>query len=125
MKDQQLSSINVSVTPTGQTGSEVECDIAGSEVVDDALFLGKDKTCDITFTLDAGAAETWDQRNPFCARNGKCPSVNAPAHGLFTVKNVSPKSLTVEAKAPNRRSVVHYRLNFAGGGTCDPVIIRD
>ncbi|MES2135759.1 MAG: hypothetical protein V4502_01695 [Pseudomonadota bacterium] len=125
MAEKEMTSINVAVTPTRKSGNEVECDITGNEVVDDALFLARDRTYDITFTLDAAATETWNQPNPFCARNGKCPAVNAPPHGHFSIKSVSPKSLTVEARAPNARSVVHYRLNFSGGGTFDPIIIRD
>ena len=125
MREQEMANTNVSVTPTGKNGNEVHCDITGKEVVDDAIFLASDKSYDIVFDLDAAAAETWDQQNPFCASNGKCPPVNAPAHGQYKVKSVSAKTLTVEARAPNARSVIHYRLNFAGGGTCDPIIIRD
>ncbi|HUP66730.1 MAG TPA: hypothetical protein VM145_00765 [Sphingomicrobium sp.] len=125
MREVEMASTSVSVTPTGINGNEVECDITGKEVIDDALFLARDKTYDIVFDLAAGATQTWDLQNPFCASNGKCPPVNAAAHGHYRVKSVSAKTLTIEAKAPNARSVIHYRLNFAGGGTFDPIIIRD
>jgi hypothetical protein len=125
MRENMMATINVSVTPTGKNGDEVECDITGREVIDDAIFLPKANTYVINFDLDPAAAENWNLQNPFCANNGKCPALNAAPHGHFTVQRVSNKQLTVEARPPAGKSVFHYRLNFSDGGTCDPIIIRD
>lgn len=122
-----MPTIDVSVKPTGVAvnGNEVECDLKGAEVTDDAIFLPQSGDYDINFKLDAAGAASWDTNDPFCAKNGKCPPPKAAAHGQVTLKSVSAKTLTVTAKAPGQRNVVHYRLNFADGTTCDPIIIRD
>ena len=107
MKSEDLRTMEITVSPSAGTG-EVECDIAGQEVMDDA---------------------SWDQNDPFCARPGKCPRPGHPTHPHMGVKagSITAKAFTVQAREehPPKRRVFHYRLNFADGRTCDPIIIRD
>jgi hypothetical protein len=119
-----MATVDVSVTPTGRIrGNEVECDLEGRDVEDDAIFLERDRTFVINFNLDPHGPDSWDEENPFSARTGKCPRPDAEPHGLMRVTDVSPKQLTVTAGPVRRRSVIHYRLNFADDTTCDPIII--
>lgn len=119
--------IEISVRPRGATGQpgEVMCDIAGDKVIDDAIILPIEGTFHITFNLDGPATASWHKTDPFCAHIAKCPPQNSASHGNMTVTSKSSKQFTVEAKAMGRRAIFHYRLNFAGGGTYDPIIIRD
>lgn len=130
MREEDLRQMTITVAPGSACGSdnEIECDISGSGVHDDAIFLPKDGDYEITFNLDRAAQVDWDQ-DPFCAQLKKCPRPGTGSHGLMKVKqgSVTAKSFVVEAKAgptPARR-VFHYRLNFSDGSTCDPIIIRD
>lgn len=122
-KDEHVAAVEINVTPRDACGHDVECDIAGHDVIDDAIILAKERTFQINFNLQG--PKQWDKANPFNARSGKCPRQDAPAHGQYDVVACTDKKLTIEARAPGRKSIVHYRLNFADGTTCDPIIIRD
>ncbi|MBA3576365.1 MAG: hypothetical protein H0W39_01945 [Sphingomonas sp.] len=131
MKDEDFRQMTIKVTPkpgTG-TGNEIECDISGTNVCDDAIFLPKTGNYEITFEIDPKVTADWKKADPFCARLKKCPRRGSPSHGLMQVKCVAAdlQSFIVEARASPipARQVFHYRLNFADGATCDPIIIRD
>lgn len=122
-----MQTINLKVTPGAKIGqNELECDITGHKdyVVDDAVMLPHDKDFKLVFELDQNAQVKWDRNNPFGAKTGKCPPTNAQAHSHIKKTSVNDRTLEVEARAPNKRSVVHYRLNFDDGSTCDPIIIH-
>lgn len=123
----QTDTIEINVKPNGPTGQpgEVDCDISGTNVIDHAIILPKNGTFEIRFNLDGPATASWHDTNPFCAQVGKCPRLNSASHGNMTVTSNSSRQFTVQARAMGRRTIFHYRLNFAGGGTCDPIIIRD
>ncbi|QNM82182.1 hypothetical protein H8M03_09125 [Sphingomonas sabuli] len=122
-----METIQLKVTP-GPKGphDEVECDLASHSdyLVDEALILPHDKDFTLVFELDQNAPANWDLDNPFCARTGKCPPRKAQAHSHVRQTQVDKRRLEVEARAPNAKSVIHYRLNFDDGTTFDPIIIH-
>jgi hypothetical protein len=124
MKEEFVSTV-VTVSPQN-TMHGLECDITGKEVHDDAIFLDHDKGYEIEFTIPDDSDWEWDVTDPFCARVGKCPPPGSPPHGLMGVKGTpTRKKFTVDARPTGGKQVFHYRLNFRGGRTYDPVIIRD
>lgn len=125
MREQKVMAIEISVQPQLQ-GNDVECDITGQDVVDDAIRLPKEGTFEIGFNLDPTGAWSWNESDPFCARPAKCPPVGSPQHGLLSVTGTpTAKRFTVEARPTGSARIFHYRLNFANGKTCDPIVIRD
>jgi len=125
MKEQEIMAVGVTVKPE-KCGNEVECDISGQHVLDDAIVLSMDRKFTINFVLDDDSDWSWNVDDPFCARVGKCPRIGDPQHGLLRVTGTpTAKSFTVEAQKTGAKRIFHYRLNFANGETCDPIIIRD
>ena len=125
MREQEIMAVGVTVKPQ-RCGGEVECDISGQDVVDDAIILSMDRTFTINFNIAEDSEWSWNVDDPFCARIGKCPPVGSPQHGLMRVKGTpTAKSFSVEARETGAKRIFHYRLNFANGETCDPIIIRD
>lgn len=126
MKDKEILAAEINVTPTTHLkGDDVECDIDGRKVHDDAIRLGRDDDYTLTFTLDPQGAYKWAAQDAFVARNGKCPRAGAPSNGRYQIVDRQDYVLTVEARGNGNREVIHYRLNFDNGKTCDPIIIRD
>ena len=118
--------IAVTVTPIAQHGNNVDWNIAGppAYVTDNAIFLPAGVgEFDITFTLPTATALTW-RASPFANGAGRCPVPGGGPSGQFSVTNVTAKTMTVHSTDPGRRGVAHYRLNFNGGATCDPIIIN-
>jgi hypothetical protein len=118
------------VTRTGGHGANVQCDISGDPkyVASNAIFLPTNEgDFEISFKLDPASGLSWDGR-AFCADVGKCPHGPAqdPGHpkGQFTASAPAGETLTVHAAGQGKRSVAHYRLDFAGGDSCDPIIIN-
>lgn len=124
-----LMSATITVTPQATNGLDVECDFSGSPVTDDAIFLALDQAYDITFNLTAGpgGAYTFDGNKPFCNQAKNCPPKlpGGSAHGPYSVASKSGNSITVHVDPVKARAVAHYRLNFNGGYSCDPIIIHD
>ncbi|MDQ3482350.1 MAG: hypothetical protein M3448_02930 [Pseudomonadota bacterium] len=118
----------ITVTPLPPaSGNEIECDISGTDVIDDAIYLDRSRDYLLAFQLDEHGSYQWDRGDPFNARNGKCPKPNKPGNGRYKVASCTDHLLEVTARGPSlpKKEVVHYRLNFAGGITYDPIIIRD
>lgn len=125
VREQDIMAIEVTVSPEERNG-EVECTIQGHDVVDDAIWLEKDRTFDIAFNLADDSGWSWDVKGPFCARIGKCPPIGSPQHGLLKVTGTpTAKRFTVQAQKTGARKIFHYRLIFSNGKSCDPIIIRD
>lgn len=125
MREQEIMAVGITVTPK-KVGNDVECDISGQYVVDDAIILSMDRTYKIDFVLDDDSDWCWNVDDPFCAKIGKCPPVGSPQHGLMRVTGTpTPKRFSVDARETGAKRIFHYRLNFANGETCDPIIIRD
>jgi|SRR6478609_7129341 len=133
MRDEQdgttLTNVTVSVTPQSTNGTEVVCNFSGGAVTDDAIFLGLNEPYDLTFNLvnGPGGAYTFDTNNtPFCNQSNHCPAPNAPIKKPYSL-NPTPtaNSITVHVDPVPSRSVTHYRLNFSGGYSCDPIIVHD
>ena len=127
-----LKATTVTVRPTGTTAPDVECDISGPDVTDDAVFLNNVDTYDITFLLRGGGGANpsqFDPANPFANRNAKCPGGKATPQPpcVVTVPPAAPAydSFTVQVSPTGNRGVSHYRLNFPGGLSCDPIIIHE
>lgn len=123
MREEDLRQVEISVTPQPDTGcgNEIECDITGTDVVDDAICLQRSNSHAITFNLPAGWA--WETTTPFVARQGKCPEEDAMG-GPFQPTIVSATQLQITVPQGGK-AIFHYRLNFDNGKTCDPIIIRD
>jgi hypothetical protein len=134
----EMTRVQFTVTPQPPAdGNEIECDITGgSNVVDDAIKLPKGSGYLIDFVLDdnTGTYE-WapivttgpNKSTPFVARNSKCPKAGKSVNGSYAPQSVVGTTLTVAAPATpqGRDEIIHYRLNFTNGETCDPIIIRD
>ena len=121
--------IDINVTPTGGSGPNVQCDIAGpgEYVTDNAIFLPLDSgDFDVYFTLPENGL-TWDDC-PFGAQVGKCPKGKPPQSGTnqgqFTAYRESDRVMRLQATGQSVVSVVHYLMNFHGGNSCDPIIIN-
>jgi hypothetical protein len=124
-----LMTTTVTITPTAVNGTDVDCDIAGADVIDGAIFLNKDETYDIAFQLQAGVGvAAFDQSNPFANRNAQCPGQNAKPQPpcAVTADPSAPlyDSFTVRVSPTGNKGVSHYRLNFADELSCDPIMIH-
>lgn len=122
MMKEDLQAVGITVTPR-MTHDGFECDISGQYVVDDAICLPKGQDHDLTFTIAAGSAWTWDTSTPFASRVGKCPAPGTKG-GPLTPKGANGTTFSVNVPSGNK-NIFHYRLNFSGGDTFDPIIIRD
>src|SRR5688572_4909395 len=71
--------INVTVTPVGLNGTDVDCDFAGAaEVVSNALFLKHSDDFDVTFQLvPAHGVTNFAAQRPFCNQPNRCPRPGA------------------------------------------------
>ena len=125
----QSTRIDITVTPTGGAGPNVECDITGPPdyVTDHAIFLPLDSgDFEIYFTLDSKSL-SWNT-NAFGAHVGKCPKGPTPPpnqpQGQFTPDAPNGSVLRVQATGQSKRSVAFYKLNFNGGNSCDPIIMN-
>src|SRR5215217_4082861 len=111
------TSVNVTVTPTNKQGNDVDCDIAGPDVVNNALWLSDDDDYDVTFTLvpNPGAGVTSWAPSPFANRTGKCPKAAGlnPPCSRFKFDPAGNPVINVDGRSG--RSVVHYRLDFNAG----------
>ena len=121
----------VTITPTAVNGTDVDCEISGADVVDGAIFLNKDDTYDLTFQLQGGGGvgvAEFDHSNPFANRNAQCPGANAKPQPpcAVTVNPGAPQydSFTVRVSPTGNKGVTHYRMNFADGLSCDPIMIH-
>jgi hypothetical protein len=118
----------VTVRPVDVSGMTVECDISGNDVTDDAIFLARNQTYDITLRLTpALGVSRFHATKPFCNRNSKCPPElpRGNTSSPFGAQRISDTELLISAQAVNGKAVTHYRLNFDGDLTCDPVIIHE
>lgn len=124
--EEELMPTEVKVRPKN-TAHGLECDITGRDVIDDAICLPKERSYLIKFRLDQESPWKFDTTNPFSARAGKCPPPDWPGEGKLKVTGTPTRDeFTVEAKdTGGSKKVYHYRLNFEGGRTYDPIIIRD
>lgn len=124
-----VKATSVTVKPASVNGKTVECDITGPDVTDDAIFLGLNQGYDLTFQLVSGPGGSlaFHPNKPFCNQSGKCPPElpGGSAHPPYNVTAKSPTSITVHCSPVNSKAVAHYRLNFADGSSCDPIIIHD
>jgi hypothetical protein len=119
------TNIAVTVTPRSKTGNDVDCDITGAQVVNNALWLPQGDDYDVTFNLvpNAGIGVTGWAPSPFANNTGKCPraaGLNPPCSG-FKLDPAGNPVINVDGRGG--RAVVHYRLDFNARGTFDPIII--
>ena len=124
----QTETVKVTVEPYVNDEGRLECNITGDggTVIDDAICLRRDREYQIDFKLHDNSKYYWDVEDPFCAKVGKCPPRGAPQHGVVKLVGTPTRSqFTVEAKQTTSKQIFHYRLNFEGGRTYDPIIIRD
>jgi hypothetical protein len=124
----ELTNTTVNIEALGVNGDDVDCRITGADVTDDAIFLKKEKQYDIDVTLDPGTTGLkFHQTKPFCNQNSKCPPAlpGGNATHPFSVTRNSDTSITIHAVPIPSRAVAHYRLNFDGNKSCDPIIIHE
>lgn len=117
--------VSVSVTPKSKQGNDVDCDISGANVVNNAIWLPAGDDYEVTFTLapDAVIGVNGWAASPFANQKGKCPKaagLNPPCSG-FKFDPAGNPVINVDGRSG--RSVIHYRLDFNGNGSCDPIII--
>jgi len=121
--------VTVTVTPQVTNGTDVECDFAGTDVTDDAIFLDLDQAYDITFKLVGGPGGTYSfhSSKPFCNQAKHCPPElpGGSAHAPYSVTPNGNDEIIVHVDRVPARAVAHYRLNFDGGCSCDPIIIHN
>jgi hypothetical protein len=132
MRDDQdgttLTTVTVTVTPQSTNGTDVVCNFSGGAVTDDAIFLDLNQPYDLTFNLanGPGGSYAFATNTPFCNQANRCPGPNAPIKKPFSLSgSPSANSITVHVDPVPSRAVTHYRLNFNGGYSCDPIIVHD
>jgi hypothetical protein len=117
------------VTVTNVTGAVVDCDISGGIATDNAIFLSQSANTDIEFTLvdPTGNGVTFDTNKPFANQNNRCPKATAKPKTPCSLGDPAPTDdcFTMSIDPTKRRAVSYYRLNFAGGLYCDPIIIHE
>ena len=125
--------IEIKVTFVTGKGPNVVCTITGDPtyVTSNAIFLplADDTDYILNFTFDPGTSGlSWDS-NAFGADVGQCPHHAPPPpgtkQGQFIAGAPIDSLLQVIASGQSRRSVAHYKLNFNGGNSCDPIIINN
>lgn len=124
-----LLSTDVTVTAKKVTGADVDCDFSGVVVTDNALFVSYMVDTDITFTLvdQTGKNVAFDTNNPFGSQNNKCPKEGASPKRPCSVgtPRATANRFTMCIEPTYARAVSYYRLNFANGLSCDPIIIHE
>jgi hypothetical protein len=127
--------VQVDVTPVYQaagSNGEVVCEIDGpssAHTKGGVIKLKSGQSYNLKFTLPSTAGVTFHATgdDAFWCSSSTCPT--AKGTNGAGLKNPSVSSdqltLTVEADPPTGKGLVFYRLNFAGGGSFDPVIIHD
>ena len=123
-------SINVTVTPIGIAGNDVDCDFAGGgEVISNAIFLDKTDNYDITFQLvSAHGVNAFAAQKPFCNQPKRCPKPpggNATPPFQLTANTGNTITLHVAVDPIPKKKVSYFRLNFNNSLTSDPIIIHD
>ena len=121
-------SINVTVTPVGVTGTDVDCDFAGApEVISNALFLDRTDDFDVTFQLvPAHGVSAFAALRPFCNQPNRCPRPpGGNAVPPFRLTANTGNTITVHVGSGGPKRVSHFRLDFNNNLTCDPIIIHD
>ena len=121
-------SINVTVTPVGVTGKDVDCDFSGAgEVIGNALFLDKSDNYDITFQLvSAHGVNAFAAQKPFCNQPKRCPKPpGGNAVPPFHLTGNTGNTITLHVDPIPNKEVSYFRLNFNNGLTSDPIIIHD
>ena len=67
-----LTRTTVTVKALGVNGDDVDCQITGNDVTDDAIFLEKNKQYDIDVTFDPGSTGLkFHPTKPFCNQPSK------------------------------------------------------
>ena len=131
-----MPNIIVTVTPGNpRPDKEVPCQLVIAPPqygVDNALWLDDPtQAYKVTFNLVGGVARPWSQHGaggnpPFCNTTGQCPNAAAGPQNGFIVTPGGPNTITVDIPpqgAAGYKAVQHYRMNFDGGYTCDPIIV--
>ena len=128
-RDIPLTTADVTVTVTSVNENVVDCDISGGLATDNAIFVSQSADTEITFTLEdpTGHNLTFDTANPFANQNNRCPmkSTAKPKPPCKLGSNSTGNCFTMSIGPTNGKAVTYYRLNFAGGPYCDPIIIHD
>lgn len=119
--------VHVTVTPVQVNGTDVDCDITGADVIDNALFLPNAGTYDIQLQLaPALGVNAFAAQRPFCNQPNRCPRPpGGNAVPPFRLTANTGNAITVRLDPVGQRGVAHFRLNFNNNLTCDPIIIHD
>lgn len=119
--------INITVTPVNVSGTDVDCDFAGPNVIGNAPFLKNTDSFDITFTLvPALGVNAFAGQRPFCNQPNRCPRPpGGNAAPPFSLTANTGGSITVHVDPVGHKGVSFYRLNFNNNLNCDPIIIHD
>lgn len=123
--------IKVQVTPLLRQGTSVYCDIdaapgtPGKFVKGGNIKLPAGGEYDLTFELQPGNVSglQFNSSDPFCSDSNNCPQMGQQ-NSQYSNATANGTTLTVHAKPAQPKNACHYRLNFADGSSCDPIIIN-
>lgn len=128
--------VDINVTPVFQAAGgngEVVCEIDGpssAHTKGGVIKLKSGQSYNLKFTLPSTTGVTFHASgdDAFWCNGSSCPTAKGTYGGGLNNPTVSSDqlTLTVQADPPaGTKGMAFYRLNFAGGGSFDPVIIHD
>jgi len=124
-----FNSVKIRVEPDGgPKGKDQKCHIK-----DDGGTHPSAKVKDNKITLDAKAGPfiiefkltgnlDWAEKNPFLVKKGECPGEGEFEREQIWIQPPDGKKLTVLDLNSGKGCELHYRMNFADGTSCDPII---
>jgi hypothetical protein len=110
------------------SGKEIECDILPDDpgsngyVTGNKIKLPKDDgPFRIQFKLDG---LEWDEDNPFNTSRNGCPPAGGKTNddAQIFLQPATQNSLTILNLNDGDECQIHYRMNFADGTYCDPIM---
>jgi len=83
---------------------------------------------EIEFKVHGQAGQTldFDTADPIWVAEGGCPQAKGSGHGHITIVDPKLNSLTIlNSNGGETKVELHYRLNFLGGYSWDPIILNE
>lgn len=116
----------VKKTGDGKKPNEIICSItpkAGSEhyVSNDTITLPS-FTGPFQITFDVVEPLEWQDHDPFNTEKGNCPARGGTCKDQIWLQPADGSELSVLNLNSGQKCKVHYRMNFADGTWCDPVM---
>ena len=64
----------------------------------------------------------WETSDPFDTQEGTCPERGSHCNDQIWMQSPNGKTLSILNLNGGSRSEIHYRMNFANGTWCDPIM---